>query len=45
MLLAYLYRILKSKDLFEGEVPYVIHIGGDESIYVIDIQFLKGGLI
>jgi len=39
------YKILKSKDLFEGEVPYVIHIGGDGSTYDIGFQFLKGALM
>ncbi|TFG26301.1 MAG: hypothetical protein EU532_10165 [Promethearchaeota archaeon] len=39
------YKILKSKGLFEGEVPYVIHIGGDGSTYDIGFQFLKSALI
>ncbi len=39
------YKILKSKDLFEGEVPYVIHIAGDGSTYDIGFQFLKGALM
>jgi pyruvate/2-oxoacid:ferredoxin oxidoreductase beta subunit len=39
------YKILKSKGLFEGEVPYVIHIGGDGSTYDIGFQFLKGALM
>ena len=39
------YKILKSKGLFEGEVPYVIHIGGDGSTYDVGFQFLKGALM
>ena len=39
------YKILKSKDQFSGEVPYVIHIGGDGSTYDIGFQFLKAALI
>lgn len=39
------YKILKSKGLFEGEVPYVIHIAGDGSTYDIGFQFLKGALM
>ncbi|TFG06455.1 MAG: hypothetical protein EU539_07590 [Promethearchaeota archaeon] len=39
------YKILKSKGHYEGEVPYVIHIGGDGSTYDIGFQFLKSALI
>jgi len=39
------YKILKAKGLFDGEVPYVIHIGGDGSTYDIGFQFLKAALI
>ncbi len=39
------YKILKSKDEFDGEVPYLIHIGGDGSTYDIGFQFLKAALI
>ncbi|NVM36509.1 MAG: hypothetical protein HWN81_13010 [Candidatus Lokiarchaeota archaeon] len=39
------YKIRKTKGLFEGAVPYVIHIGGDGSIYDIGFQFLKAALI
>ncbi len=39
------YRIQKNKGLFNGEVPYVIHIGGDGSTYDIGYQFLKSSLV
>ncbi len=39
------YKIRKAKGLFDGEVPYVIHIGGDGSTYDIGFQFLKAALI
>jgi pyruvate/2-oxoacid:ferredoxin oxidoreductase beta subunit len=39
------YKILKSKHEFDGEIPYVIHIGGDGSTYDIGFQFLKAALI
>jgi len=39
------YKILKSKGYYDGEVPYVIHIGGDGSTYDIGFQFLKAALI
>ncbi|MFX0047114.1 MAG: hypothetical protein ACFE8G_02995, partial [Candidatus Hermodarchaeota archaeon] len=39
------YKILKAKGLYKGEVPYVIHIGGDGSTYDIGFQFLKAALI
>ncbi|NVM44685.1 MAG: hypothetical protein HWN79_07195 [Candidatus Lokiarchaeota archaeon] len=39
------YKILKSKNVFNGEVPYVIHIAGDGSTYDIGFQFLKAALI
>jgi len=39
------YKILKFKGLFNGEVPYVIHIAGDGSTYDIGFQFLKAALI
>lgn len=39
------YKILKNKGLYEGEIPYVIHIGGDGSTYDIGFQFLKAALM
>jgi len=39
------YRVLKNKGLYDGEVPYVIHIGGDGSTYDIGYQFLKSSLV
>ena len=39
------YKILKAKGLYKGEVPYVVHIGGDGSTYDIGFQFLKAALI
>ena len=39
------YKILKSKGHFSGDVPYIIHIGGDGSTYDIGFQFLKAALI
>jgi len=39
------YKILKTKGQFDGEIPYVIHIGGDGSTYDIGFQFLKAALI
>ncbi|MFX1407960.1 MAG: hypothetical protein ACFFC9_04310 [Promethearchaeota archaeon] len=39
------YKIMKSKGEFDGEIPYVIHIGGDGSTYDIGFQFLKSALI
>jgi len=39
------YKIRKAKGSFDGEVPYVIHIGGDGSTYDIGFQFLKAALI
>jgi len=39
------YKILKAKGKFDGEVPYLIHIGGDGSTYDIGFQFLKAALI
>jgi len=39
------YKILKTKGQFNGEVPYIIHIGGDGSTYDIGFQFLKAALI
>jgi len=39
------YKILKTKGLYEGEVPYVIHIGGDGSTYDIGFQFLKAAMM
>lgn len=38
------YRILKAKGKFEGEVPYLIALGGDGSTFDIGFQFLKGAL-
>ena len=38
-------KILKSKGLYDGEIPWVIHIGGDGSTYDIGFQFLKAALI
>ncbi|MFW9936470.1 MAG: hypothetical protein ACFFD5_02395 [Candidatus Thorarchaeota archaeon] len=39
------YKIMKSKGEFDGDIPYVIHIGGDGSTYDIGFQFLKSALI
>ncbi|NVM36513.1 MAG: hypothetical protein HWN81_13030, partial [Candidatus Lokiarchaeota archaeon] len=39
------YKILKTKGLYNGEIPYIIHIGGDGSTYDIGFQFLKAALI
>ncbi|MFX1479901.1 MAG: hypothetical protein ACFFCI_17420 [Promethearchaeota archaeon] len=39
------YKIRKSKGDYDGEIPYVIHIGGDGSTYDIGFQFLKAALI
>ena len=39
------YKIRKAKNQFNGEVPYVIHIGGDGSTYDIGFQFLKAAII
>ncbi|MFX1304216.1 MAG: hypothetical protein ACFE9X_12745 [Promethearchaeota archaeon] len=39
------YKIRKAKGDFNGEVPYVIHIGGDGSTYDIGFQFLKAALV
>lgn len=39
------YKIRKAKGLFNGEVPYVIHIAGDGSTYDIGFQFLKAALL
>ncbi len=39
------YKILKFKNIYQGEVPYVIHIGGDGSTYDIGFQFLKSALV
>ncbi len=39
------YKIRKAKGLYEGEVPYLIHIGGDGSTYDIGFQFLKAAII
>jgi len=39
------YKIRKAKGLFDGEVPYIIHIAGDGSTYDIGFQFLKAALI
>ena len=39
------YKILKAKGLHKGDVPYIIHIGGDGSTYDIGFQFLKAALI
>lgn len=38
-------KILKAKGLYENEIPWVIHIGGDGSTYDIGFQFLKAALI
>jgi len=38
-------KILKTKGLYEREIPWVIHIGGDGSTYDIGFQFLKAALI
>ncbi|MFX1257517.1 MAG: hypothetical protein ACFFAN_06645 [Promethearchaeota archaeon] len=39
------YKILKSKGQYGGEIPYIIHIGGDGSTYDIGFQFLKAALM
>ena len=39
------YKIMKSKGLYNDEVPYLIHIGGDGSTYDIGFQFLKAALV
>ncbi len=38
-------KILKSKGLYNREIPYVIHIGGDGSTYDIGFQFLKSAMM
>lgn len=38
-------KILKAKGLYESEIPWIIHIGGDGSTYDIGFQFLKAALI
>jgi len=38
-------KILKTKGLYENDIPWVIHIGGDGSTYDIGFQFLKAALI
>ncbi len=38
-------KILKTKGLYNQDIPYVIHIGGDGSTYDIGFQFLKAALI
>jgi len=38
-------KILKAKQLYANEIPWVIHIGGDGSTYDIGFQFLKAALI
>jgi len=39
------YKIRKAKGQYDGEIPYIIHIGGDGSTYDIGFQFLKAALI
>lgn len=39
------YKIRQAKGDFVGEVPYLIHIGGDGSTYDIGFQFLKAALV
>jgi pyruvate/2-oxoacid:ferredoxin oxidoreductase beta subunit len=39
------YKIRKAKNQFDGEIPYIIHIGGDGSTYDIGFQFLKAAII
>jgi len=39
------YRVLKAKGKFEGELPYVIALGGDGSTFDIGFQFLKSALV
>jgi pyruvate ferredoxin oxidoreductase beta subunit len=39
------YKILKAKGLYNGKIPYVVHIGGDGSTYDIGFQFLKAAII
>ena len=43
--IAVAFRIQKNKGLYNEEVPYVIHIGGDGSTYDIGYQFLKSSLV
>jgi pyruvate/2-oxoacid:ferredoxin oxidoreductase beta subunit len=39
------YKIRKAKGLYKGDIPYVIHIGGDGSYYDIGFQFFKASLV
>jgi pyruvate/2-oxoacid:ferredoxin oxidoreductase beta subunit len=39
------YRARKAKGDWKGDIPYVIHIGGDGSTYDIGYQFLKSALV
>jgi len=39
------YKIRKAKGLYDGEIPYVIHIAGDGSTYDIGFQFLKAAIV
>jgi len=38
-------KIMKAKGLYDREIPWIIHIGGDGSTYDIGFQFLKAALI
>ncbi len=39
------YRILKAKGKYQGEIPYVIALGGDGSTFDIGYQWLKSALV
>ncbi|MBN2155126.1 MAG: hypothetical protein JW776_03725 [Candidatus Lokiarchaeota archaeon] len=39
------YRMLRYKNLWKKEVPYVIHLAGDGSTYDIGYQFLKSAMV
>ena len=38
-------KIMKAKGLYNREIPWIVHIGGDGSTYDIGFQFLKAALI
>ena len=38
-------KIMKAKDLYNREIPWFIHIGGDGSTYDVGFQFLKAALV
>ncbi|MHA1311167.1 MAG: hypothetical protein ACTSWR_03825 [Candidatus Helarchaeota archaeon] len=39
------YRILKSKNKYKGDLPYIIALGGDGGTFDIGFQFLKSALV